>query len=397
MKYGEIMENKEINILDYFYLLYKARKYIFWNFVIVCFLAGVASIVLPKYYQSEAILLPPSETTEGFGFSQAISMLPVNIRLGSQGSPSDIFIGIMKSPSVAISIIDRYNLIEEYGAKDRDNAILMLKNLTKINLTKEGLIQIRVEDRESVRAADITNMYCTMLDSINRIFSQTSARERADFIEQQLDENNLALKQAESELTEYQMKTKAISPFHQQRVALSVSAELEMDIMNKESLLKEYRAKSFSDTHPLVKGLLNTLKIREEQLHNMRYGSPEGKRESLFMPLEETPDLTLHYTKLLRRVENLSQLEQLLSQQYEEARIQQKNPISTVNVLDKARPPQRKSRPKRKLIVLVAGAASLFFSIVTIVTIEFFNRLTEINPENREKVRRLTRFLRINS
>jgi len=392
-----MMENKEINILDYFYLLYKARKYVFWNFVIVCFLAGVASILLPKYYQSEAVILPPSETTEGFGFSQAISMLPVNIRLGSQGSPSDIFIGIMKSQSIAISIIDRFNLIEGYGAKEYDEAILMLKKLTQIKLTKEGLIQIRVEDRDNKRSADITNMYCTMLDSVNKIISQSSARERVDFIKQQLNECDLALAEAESELKEFQMKTKAISPFHQQRVAISVSAELEMDILNKESLLKEYHAKSFSDTHPLVKDLLNALKIREEQLRNMRFGSPEGERESLFVPLEDTPGLTLQYTKLLRRVEILSQLEQLLSQQHEEARIQQVNPTSTVNILDRARPPVRKSRPKRKLIVLVAGAASLFFSIVSIVTIEFFNRLTEVNPENREKVRRLARFLRINS
>ncbi|MFC1542251.1 Wzz/FepE/Etk N-terminal domain-containing protein, partial [Candidatus Latescibacterota bacterium] len=84
------MENKEINILDYFFILYNSRKYIFLNFIIVCFLAGVVSLVLPKYYMSVAILLPPSETSEGFGFSQALSMLPVNIRLGSQGSPSDI-------------------------------------------------------------------------------------------------------------------------------------------------------------------------------------------------------------------------------------------------------------------------------------------------------------------
>ena len=66
------MENKDINILDYFYLIYKARKYIFWNFVIVCFLAAIVSLILPKYYRSSAILLPPSETEEAFGFSEVI-------------------------------------------------------------------------------------------------------------------------------------------------------------------------------------------------------------------------------------------------------------------------------------------------------------------------------------
>ena len=389
------MENKEINILDYLFLLYKARKYIIWNFVIVCVIAAAASLIMPKYYKSTAILLPPSETQDAFGFSEALSALPVNIRLGSQGSPSDIFIGIMKSQTMSISIIERFNLVEEYEVPDRDWAVGKLKSLTDIKLTKEGLIEVSVEDRDRMRAAAIANMYWAVLDSLNQTISQRSARERADFLEQQKHENDVALKQAELDLKEYQLKTKALSPYQQQQIAISVTAELEMDIMKNETLLKEYRNKSFSDTHPLVKELLNTIKIREEQLHNMRFGSPKDSRESLFVPLQEVPDLTLQYAKLMRRVEILGQLEQLLRQQYEESRIEQVNPTSTINVLDRGRPAIRKSRPKRMLIVIVAGSASLFFSIVSIVIIEFFSRLTDISPENRKKVEKLARLLRI--
>ncbi len=391
------MENKEINILDYLYLMYKARKYIIWNFVIVCFLAAVVSLILPKYYKSSAILLPPSDTEDAFGFSDALAALPVNIRLGSQGSPSDVFIGIMKSQTIAISIIERFNLVDVYGVPDRDRAVDQLKSLTSVKLTKEGLVQIEVEDKDRMRAAAIANMYWTMLDSLNQTISQRSARERADFLEQQIHEYEVALKQAELELKEYQLKTKALSPYQQQQLTISVTAELEMDIMKNETLLKEYRYKSFSDTHPLVKEVLNTIKIREEQLHNMRFGSPKNSRESLFVPLQEVPDITLQYAKLMRRVEILGQLEQLLRQQYEESRIEQKNPTSTINILDRAKPAIRKFRPKRMFIVIVAGAASLFFSIVSIVLIEFFSRLTEISPENRKKVEFLVRFLHIDA
>jgi uncharacterized protein involved in exopolysaccharide biosynthesis len=115
----------------------------------------------------------------------------------------------------------------------------------------------------------------------------------------------------------------------------------------------------------------------------------------MFVPLVEAPDLTLQYAKLERRVEILGMLEQLLRQHYEESRIEQVNTTSTVTVLDRARPPQQKFRPKRKLIVLVAGAGSLFFSIVSILIIEFFNRLTELNEDNRKKVEQLAHFLRI--
>lgn len=392
------MERKEVNVLDYFYLLFRAKKFILWNFIIVCVLAAAVSFILPKYYKSKTVLMPPRDAQKAFGFSDVLASIPVTtLRLGSKGSPSELYMGILRCQTIGISIIDRFNLMEVYGAEDRDEALTALKGATDISLSREGLIDIEVEDRDPMLAALIANIYVALLDSMNQIINQRTARERADFIEEQIHENYVAINQAEMELREFQLRTNAISPIQQARIALSVSAELELDIMNKENTLKEYYSKSYSDSHPMVSEILNSIKFREEQLHNMRFGAPLDGRQSLFVPLQDAPDLNLQYAKLSRRVEILGTLEELLRQQLEESRIQQVNSTSTVTILDRARPAIRKSRPKRKLIVIIAGAASIFFSIVSIITIEYFNKLSEINPENQQKVERLTRFLRIDN
>jgi uncharacterized protein involved in exopolysaccharide biosynthesis len=390
------MERKEVNILDYLFLLYKARKFIILNFVIVCFLAGVVSFIMPKYYKSKASLLPPTETQKAFGFSDVLASIPVTtLRLGTKGSPAELYMGILRSQTICISIVDRFNLVDVYGVSDRDAALDVLKSLSEISTSREGLIDIEVEDRDPMRAAAIANAYVALLDSVNQVINQRAARERADFIEKQIHDNDIALAQAEMELKEFQIRTNAISPYQQARIALSVSSELELDIMNKENMLKEYKQKSYSNSHPVVNEIMKSIKLREEQLHNMRFGAPREERESLFLPLQSAPDLTLQYAKLTRRVDILGTLEELLRQHYEESRIQQVNTTSTVTILDRARPPIRKCRPKRKLIVLVAGAASLFFSMVSIISIEYFNKLSEVSPENQQKVERLARFLRI--
>ncbi len=390
------MERKEVNVLEYFYLLFKARKFIFWNFVIVICLAAAVSMILPKYYKSKATLMPPRDTQKAFGFSDVLAQIPITtLRLGSKGSPSEIYMGILKSQTVGISLIDRFNLVKVYKAEDRDMAFETLSSLTNISLSREGLIDIEYQDRDNERAAEICNTYVVLLDSLNQVLNQSSARERADFIEQQRLENDITLENAEMALREFQIETNAISPYQQARIALSVAAELEMDILNMEHNLKEYSAKSYTDEHSEISELKKSIKFREDQLHDMRFGSPNDTRESLFIPLQQAPYLTLRYAKLSRRVEILGMLEELLTQHYEESRIQQVNPTTTVQILDRARPASIKCRPKRKLIVLIAGAASIFFSVVSIITIEYFNKLSEIAPENQEKVGRLAKFMRI--
>ncbi len=389
------MERKEINVLEYFYLLYKGRKFILLNFFILCTAAAVLSLMMPKMYRASTILMPPREVKKGFGFAEALASQVTTLRLGTQGSPSDLFIGILKSQTLQGAMVDKFNLVKHYGVSNRDAAMAALKGSTEISLTKEGLIRLEFEDSDPTQAAMIANMYVAMLDSVNQSITQRGSRERADFIESMLNENNVAIKQAELDLKKFQFETKAISPYQQQRVALSVTAEMELDLMNMENELRQLRAKSFTDANPLVQDMAKKIQFRQEQIHNMRFGSGDQSRETLFVPLQEAPGLTLEYDKLTRRVEALGMLEHLLRNQYEESRIEQINTTSTVSILDRARPPIRHSKPKRFMIVLVAGAASLFFSMVTIIALDFFHRLAMSSPENQQKIEKLSRFLRI--
>lgn len=389
------MERKEVNILDYLFIVYQARWYIILQFVIVCVLAGALSYLLPVYYQSTATLLPPNDSDDSFGFSSAMRMLPVNISLGATGTPSDVFIGIMKSERVRRIMVERFGLMEEYGSSTMDSAILTLEGLSDFMISRNGLITIKVQDRDPDRAAEMANFYWSCLDSLNQLMGIETSQERAQFMSDQLVENEAALARAEAELTAFQEEHGILSPVHQQRVVLSVTAELEAEILQLEGLIDEYRAKSLSDNHPLVKELTQSVTIRRNQLNELRHGAADGQDASLFVPLDGVSDLVYEYTRLSRRTEILGQLQQILVQQYEEAVIQSQNTTPTVDVLDYGFAPERKFRPKRSLIVIVAGTMSLFFSILAVVIIEFINNLTQLTPQSREKVQRLARFLRI--
>lgn len=391
------MDRDKNSILTYLYLLYRGKKLILMNLIIVMGVAAGLSLLMPDYYKATVLLMPPREAKKGFGFAEQLASQVTTLRLGSQGSPSDLYIGIMKSQSMLNMLVDKFNLVNYYKVESRDIATARLKSMTKLTTTKEGLLRVDYEDTNPEIAASICNMYITLLDSLNQTINRRSSRERADFIDQMLGENGISMQQAEMELKKFQAETKAISPFQQQRVALSVSAELEMDIMSKENELNELTSRSFTSSNPLVQDLKNRIQIRKNQLHQMRFGDAKRDRESLFVPLEHAPALTLEYERLTRRVEALGMLEQILRQQYEEARIEQVNTTSTVSILDRAYPPMRHSRPKRSLIVLIAGAASLFFSVVTLTVVDFFQRLAENSSDDSRKVERLARFLRIDS
>ena len=98
------------------------------------------------------------------------------------------------------------------------------------------------------------------------------------------------------------------------------------------------------------------------------------------MALEKVPAKALEYVRKLREVKYREALLTLLLKQYEIARIDEGRDAAIIQVLDKALPPERKSRPKRAIIVLCATFLALLLAIICSYAREALARARE-NPQ----------------
>lgn len=171
------LQDEEINLLDYWNVLWRRKVMI----IALCSVAVVATMVLsqssPKYYKSETLVITSS--SESGGLAATLSSLPFAGALGSVGSlqtPADKIMVVLKSRTIAVAVIKKFDLIKIFnnkawdpvkGAwKKPDKPPLMqdaVKQLTtdvaRFNKSKEGAITVAVEWKDPVLAADIANYY----------------------------------------------------------------------------------------------------------------------------------------------------------------------------------------------------------------------------------------------
>ena len=123
--------------------------------------------------------------------------------------------------------------------------------------------------------------------------------------------------------------------------------------------------------------------MRQEALAFLRDGpnaalepdSPTGKalleglflEENLFLPLRSIPEVAHSYQNIEKDVLVQAALMKMLLEQKAEALIEKDNTTSTVQVLDAARAPEKPSRPRRLLLVFIAGVLSLFSCTVYVL------------------------------
>jgi capsule polysaccharide export protein KpsE/RkpR len=125
-----------------------------------------------------------------------------------------------------------------------------------------------------------------------------------------------------------------------------------------------------------------------EQLRALEEG---GADSSYFtVPVSAMPALKGRYRTLYSRVEVNERLYNILLEQNEQARITVQEQTPTVSVLDSARVPEIRSRPRRSVIVLGSIGLTLIFSILLAGLLELVGRLEKSSPEDYSRVQRFT-------
>jgi capsule polysaccharide export protein KpsE/RkpR len=274
-------------------------------------------------------------------------------------------------------MIEKFNLLERYGAESMTDAVEMLAEKTIVDKTEDGTILIAVLDQDPQTAADMAMHYTVILDKTNKNIAQITASERLLFIRSLLNDEDEKLEVKMKSLQEFQSEHNAIAIEDQARAVITAAAAMQTDAMELEIIRQGFILSGLDENHDKVKKLKREILLRQEAMTFLREGiAPAGSgdplkgktlrleiEQNLFLPLREIPNVAQEYAKLEKDVMVQKALLQLLLQQEAEALIEAKNTTSTVQILDPAVPAEIKAKPQRLLIVFIVFVLSLFASI----------------------------------
>jgi tyrosine-protein kinase Etk/Wzc len=388
-------EKERISLYTYLSILIGYRRFIFLNFLVVCVAVAVLSLFLPKWYAANTTILPPQR--EGLGLSLSSSLMGgisefgTSMSLPLMASPSDVIAAILKSRTVALAVVEKEELMEIYQAKTKEDALMELLSHTEVEVTPEGMISLSFEDKDRFKAACVANRFVEELDRVNQETNISQAKNARIFIEERLAQTKKDLTQAEENLRKFQEENKAVSLDEQMRASIEGAADLKAQMVTAEIELNVLR-KTMSPSHPQIKALKSRINEIKKQLDIWEFGNQKEESEEekiLDVPFSQVPTLSMELARLVREVRVQSAVFELLTNQYEQYKIQETRDTPTIQVLDKAIPPERRSKPKRAVLVGLAGILSLLTSVVFVFGLEYFKKSEERNPEEFERIQAL--------
>jgi len=291
---------EEPKLFQFLLVFWRGRKTGAKIIAIPVILSIIITLLLPKYYIAETIILPELEKSKlaSLGLAADIGALG-GIGMG-EFSISKIYPVIVRSETILSDVVtrklatkkDSTNLLAYWGLEGNPEprtlyeGVEQLRDMLDVSFdSRLATVTIRIEMKDPVLAAEVVNAIAENLDHYMRTKRRTNASMQREFVEGRLSD---------------------------------VGKELE----RAENMLKEFREK------------------------NRR--------------ILDSPELMLQEGRLRRNVEVTGAMYLELKKQYEIAKIEEVKNIPIVNVLDTAKPPVKKSRPQRLFTVILTFIISTF-------------------------------------
>ena len=378
-----------------------AKRVLLLRVFVVALAGGICiALLIPKEYKATARIMPPDQ---GSSNSSLISLLssrssgagPLGALLGGLFGPrtsTALFINLLESGTVTGHLVERFQLQSVYRKRYRVDAAKRLERNTSISDDKKsGVITITVIDRSPKRARDLAQGYLDELNLLVRQTSNSAARQERIFLEQRLRTATADLEHSQRALSDYSEKNNTVDLKEQTRAMVDAGARVEGELALEQSTLNSVR-QVYGDGNIRVREAEARIASLQRVLKRVS-GSPsdasapataQGQEDTaLYPPLRRLPGLAVPYADLYRTVRVQETIFELLTQQYESARIEEAKDIPAVNVIDPPGIPEKKSFPPRTLFVLLFTFVAIFAAAAGVVFAERWNSLP---PNDSRKV-----------
>ena len=350
-------------------------------------LCGIAFGFWNTAYQSTSSLMPPVGDTsgrtlmaglagpQGAAGSDLLGAIASD-RLGMK-SPGALYLGILGSRTIQDHIIQHFDLRRVYWVRTWAAARKELAIRTQAaEDRKSGIITVAVSDRSPVRAAAINQEYIAELNRIVVDSMISSARKEREFLEQRLRALKVQLDSDAMSLSQFSSKTGAVDISQQGKSMLEAGAAVQGELIGAKSQLKELETIYTSD-NVRVQALRAQIAELEVQLQQM---SGESTSELGYPGLRKLPALAAEYANHYRQVRVDEAVYEVLTKQYELAKVQEAKETPTVKVLDAPDVPEKKSSIPMLVFLFSGSLGGCALVIAWFYCKEKWDSMSEDNP-----------------
>ena len=304
-------------------------------------LALGATFMMDPIFTAVTTFMAPQPAASSAGAAALTALGPLAGLSGGAGvrNSGDQYVALMRSVTVSDRLVEQFKLMDVYDTKFHADARVELAANVRIALgKKDGLISVEVDDKSPQRAANIANRYVEELRRLSGVLAVTEAQQRRVFFEQQLRQSHdqLGIAQHALQASGYNANALKAEP----KAAAESYARLKSEVATADVRLQVARG-NLADGAPEVRQLQATLIALREQL-----ARSERTNESTGGP---------DYIGRYRDFKYQETLVELYARQFELARIDESREGALFQVVDSATPPERKSRPKRALTMVVSA------------------------------------------
>ena len=285
-----------------------------------------------------------------------------------------LFVDMIKGPTVEDDLIGKFHLRKEYRDRYWQDARKDLQKHTEVaEDRKSGVITITVTDGNPQHAQQMAEEYVQALNGLVARVSTSSARRERMFLEGRLKTVKQNLDEAAKEFSEYSSKNGTLDLPSQGRAMLESEATLEGQLVAAQSELEGFET-IYTDNNIRIRTLRAKIAGLKQQIEAMsgnkaNLNSNESEIAGDLPSIRKLPLVGVEWANLYRQAKIQETVYELLTQEYEFAKVQEAKEIPTVNVLDAPLIPERKSFPPRTLIIALGTLfAFLLASVILIGT-----------------------------
>ncbi|TNF54065.1 MAG: lipopolysaccharide biosynthesis protein [Burkholderiales bacterium] len=340
-------DDDEISLLDLLHTVVDNLRLLVLGPLAVGLVAlGISFIITPTFTATTKFLPPQQQQSAAAAMLQSLGALG-GLAGAATGikNPNDQYVSFLQSRSLQDALIERFGLMERYEAEYPDDAREALSENARVSSGKDGLITVSVDDHDPAFAAELANAHVQELTLLLGRLAVTEAQQRRVFFEKQLADARDKLTQAEQALQASGVNVSALKA--NPEAAVEGLAQLQASITAQEVKVATMRG-YLTENAPDFRQALTELNALRAQLRQAeRSQSPASPGDSDYVA--KFRDFKYHET-----------LFELFAKQYEIARVDESREGAVIQIVDVAQPPNRKSKPKKAMIAVLATLASGF-------------------------------------